>query len=859
MRRRVGFTLVLIGLLVAGLVLFFWSGPLDTATHRAGERTSTPPPSPTSEEPTPRVPTVDETPPPAATDEEQPALLLHGEVIDITGAPIARATARIEEEGPTFELVDEEEGETPAPPQTPRATATTGHDGRFTLSIRLSEIVTVTADACAPLQWHPRRKDLPGPVEVRFMLRRAREIKGAVVDTQENPVVGASVSIVAVTGRGETGGPLHPIPEIRTDERGEFVGPLLPQSVLKVSARQEGYLEDTRTLLPDEEFVRLVLEKEPEPATATLLMHLLADGHPLTDGTIGMSASNMSGELGMQAANPVRLECEPGVNVIAVRVDGYLVEPFSVELSPGEVREVDVNLNPGLTFRGYLLTADGAPVHGATVTIDVPAAHFMRTDERGYFSRSGLPPGNHRIRINEEGDGPEVPVTPDRVRLTETTGEVELRMRRPPEVAVTVLFVDGNGHPIPIENGYWGIPSLGANSHPLLSGSARHDLSVRAGRFFVAGLAGGLHYHQRLSVTPDDEGRTFEIAPPPSYSLTGTVRDAVGQPVEGAFISLSGSLGPDSISYWTGRTDAGGSFLIENMYGTVSTLGVSVGGLSIAHRDLKLTAGENHVDVTLSVSGAVGPLEVAVVDPSGRPIEGARIRLAAKRNGKWRSGGFSGQETAADGTYRFEVAGPGPVTVCAEIAGFSLSVPDILPGTGPLVIEVPRVVLVRGTTERSYRQARVCATRVGDGPRLKTTTKAHADGTFEIELLAGTYNLYAYDHDFVTGIVTVEVQADVTAVVLRPGLSGRLRGTLPELPYSTFLPSITFHVTSGAYEGLLQESTIISRTFESPALPPGPVSLRMWMGEWNAVVAAGTMVDLGALTVPDRQAKTSIR
>jgi len=91
----------------------------------------------------------------------------------------------------------------------------------------------------------------------------------------------------------------------------------------------------------------------------------------------------------------------------------------------------------------------------------------MRTDERGYFSRSGLPPGIHGIRVYKREWGSSLVVTPERVELTETTGEVELRVAQPREVAIKLLFVDSDRRPIALESGYWSRIGRSGDSHRL--------------------------------------------------------------------------------------------------------------------------------------------------------------------------------------------------------------------------------------------------------------------------------------------------------------------------------------------------------------------------------------------------------
>jgi len=762
---------------------------------------------------------------------DRPRLELRGRVTDIHGHPIARAFAEVDSGSTSgVSVVDP--------------------DGRFVLDVGLGDRVKVSAPGFAPLEWEARDEALPGPAEVRFVLRAARALRGRVVDDQREPVEGARVCLDACRQPGQSVTPSMRELWVSSGAGGIFVAPTVPRSPVRVRAEKEGHVGAGRVIFPgDERIPDLVLRR-----CGSVAIQVLIDGQPARDVSIGVRTTEGRTDFSSWPDGVVRLSLPPGSYRIAISVRGFLPGVVPVALAPGDSLEKTLSLEHGLTVFGRLLDPDGAPVGGARVRIyimdDRDGLRDSVSNAAGSFAFTAVPAGTFEISVERKGWGWNLPVAPPVIEVFAGMGEAEIRLlERPPvEIDIGILFLDDGGAAAPLEDEARVRSAGEEESRRLPAGTALHHLRIPALPFYVSGGASGLPYEARFEAGPDDAGRTFEIRPLPSATIAGSVRDSAGHPVPEVLVDLSGSLPGNAIVQATERTGPDGSYRFPPLRLVRAGATAFLGGRVIGHRQIAPAAGENRCDFLLDGAGPIGPVDLVLVDALGLPVEGAEIRVEGEK--------YSGREppffSGPDGTVHVEGFGPGPRTLDVRIEAFRMRIPSVVPGTGPLRVTLPRIVELRGHVAGRFAKGGIYMAGEGEEFRLA----GPCEGIFTIEIFAGRYRIFASGDDVLTEIARADAEGDIDPLVLVPAPSGRVRGLLAPSNAKRRIDgfSIAYRVSSGHYHGVCFEDWVRDGTFLSPALPPGPVSIEMdrpCVVRVSADVRAGEILDLGRVEARD--------
>ncbi len=377
-----------------------------------------------------------------------------------------------------------------------------------------------------------------------------------------------------------------------------------------------------------------------------------------------------------------------------------------IELTPGEVFEVEIELTRGTLLAGRVIERRGDPVVGARVdaTVGDEETEFSRTrllsrwavtKEDGTFSIQGLSPGEVRVRAEKDGYRRGVRKKYE-LEAGEAVTDIELKLRRGEALRGFVTWTDGTpavraalhvgrdatGRTEPLEatartlygeyeadeRGRFEITGLKRRAQSLWAFATRSD-----GGIMVEGVA------QKDGVEPDDEEEhdlVLESVP----LLAGVVKDPSGEPVprfrlvvrpdEGAGSMFSAMTAVRS-AVERDIESADGTFLLERIGAGEFAVTIEAEGFALSTPlgvELPPARGTAPLEIVLEPYASVSGV---VLSPSGDPVSGAEViaapielesidRMLAETSGPARV------VANARGEFAFTQLEPGELTLRAE-------------------------------------------------------------------------------------------------------------------------------------------------------------------------------------------------
>jgi protocatechuate 3,4-dioxygenase beta subunit len=478
---------------------------------------------------------------------------------------------------------------------------TTQHEGYAPVSVKVP-----------PLEPRSSRKDL------RIVLERGRTAFGRVVDTREQPVAGARVSLQRAAGAEDDmeimmwGGDDGSGFEGTTDAAGRFEIGRLPAGRFDLRARADGFAPMT---------VPGVVVEGKAAARVDLGTVVLPPGF------------NVEGTVVDPQGKPVE-----GAMVVAQPTDFLMMRTFSQVEEPPKTGPDGRFAIPGLR-EGQRIDVQAwkeGYLQGAAVAVDIPAPGPVRIV---------LEPG---LRITgrvvaEDGK----PVAEAAVyALSEESGTRMSRSR------------SGGGHTD--ETGRFTLEGL------------------EPGKLLVQAAAPGyLAGETRVEAMAGAEPPEVRIVLRAGAVVTGRVLGPDGAPVPGADVrTVQTSREEAGFSFRMGgsaRTDGEGRYRLESIEEGRRSIAASHPDFQRAVKDLDVRAGENRLDLQLDRGF---PVTGRVVDSGGRPVADARVRLSSRGFGL----GFGPEEmeeaaSGADGAFQFPSVAPGTYGISASKEGYAPAVP----------------------------------------------------------------------------------------------------------------------------------------------------------------------------------------
>lgn len=604
------------------------------------------------------------------------------------------------------------------------------------------------------------------------VLHRAARLRGVVRNRAGQPVPGARIRARATLGgdRGTFGIALrNPPGHALAQADGSFVlSGLVPGLRYSLWAEAVGYA-GTREAVVLEESARekagveivlsvgssafgRVIDSAGEPvAGAKLLLQSSPASEPPSLATLGgtdavepLGSESLSGSEG-----EFRVEnLTPGTYDLEVQAPGFATKQIpAVEIAATPTDLGKIALEPGATLQGRVVSRQGRPIAGATVSAwlqngDPDSDGTATTSADGAFRLDDLSAGaGFDLTVTRKGYAEKL--VPG-VRVP-TAQALEIVIEEAARISGRVLGADRQ----PLENATVAIEpqaSLAPESGNFLrgpgpasgrtDGAGEFDLEdVPPGplRLSVAAEGWKPKELEGLEVGPGESIRDLEIVLERGAAIAGRVLDAQGRPASEAFLAVQDPGGRTNVS---AQTDGDGRYRLEGVEPGLRQVEVRWSGRNLT-RELEVAPGENYLDLRFE-----GGTQVSgrVIDSAGSPIAGAQVALVSPA-GLMRMAAST--ETVADGTFRLADVLDGSYQLRAEAQGYATSVSDRTVEVAGAPVSGLEVQLSAGATLRGRLiglQAEEAAgaqiSAVLMTKRLFAAGIVRSDGSYEIKGLA---------------------------------------------------------------------------------------------------------------------------
>lgn len=598
------------------------------------------------------------------------------------------------------------------------------------------------------------------------------QVDGTVRDIGGGPVEGAFVHaqthrpVVAASG-GQLGyGAV-------TDAEGHYVL-TVPDGTWKLTAGGDDYTADSRTVRVEHGPGRADFDLVPGAAIIGRVV-ARATGEPVAGARVGFNVDiRRGGRTTHRAGDPEQVAfsddagrfrlrpLEPGQYSLYANAPGLASAATTVVHAAigEELTNIEVLIDPAFDARGFVVDAH-EPERGLggvqVMALVMPGRRQMvtQTEPDGHFELLGLIPGSYMLMFDGEGllsSGFEHSLQiddrdPDDM-LVELERGTQIRGRVEPPVAGRIEVSnrkDRGG----LELMLAAAKLAKATANIQADGSFVID-TVPAGAWKL--LATGDDGSQgQLEIEIGEAGLDDAvIALTPRSKVTGSVRNAGGEPVPGLTVTLEGAGGParnfpgmqGRRSAGAGVTAADGGFVVWGVDAGTYTVAVhdaagqavEVSGAAGTPPAVEAVAGLDVTEFDLQVTLPRGVIAGRVLGPEGQPMVDAWVTVRGGDSASSWGGGTNTTITDTEGAFAFEGLAMGSFDVLvrgpdSETRG---KVEDVAPNGGPVEVRLESLGEIRGVVTRGGE----AVTRFAlDGGRASRRTIVSDDGSFVLRRL----------------------------------------------------------------------------------------------------------------------------
>ena len=327
--------------------------------------------------------------PPQPPEDRTPEI--RGRILDADGNPVTAAAVRLV---------------SPSLPYTVFADMKSDAAGRFSFAHVSSERVRVVADhdpdgAVTSAELHVAEGQ---STEVTLVLSAASAVRGAVVDTDDHPVAGATIFVEGVPWI---------VRSATSDAEGVFRLPIVPNGATSLVAVARGYKTARVTLPRRDDPVELVVHVRLEAGAPVEGDVRDPDGNPIKARVVACEgqpseASAVSGDDGAFQLPPSAIGC-----AAVAQHDEYEASD-AVVLAEGH--HVELRLRAGGSIEGVVVDDTGAAIPSFTVGVESFSGTQSRSlrgappakveDPRGAFRLEKLAPGRYVLTAGTAGRPP---------------------------------------------------------------------------------------------------------------------------------------------------------------------------------------------------------------------------------------------------------------------------------------------------------------------------------------------------------------------------------------------------------------------------------------------------------------------
>lgn len=327
---------------------------------------------------------------PAPPEDRTPEI--HGRILDADGNPVDGANVRLVSPRPPYSVL--------------RETRTAGGNGGFSFTQVGAERVRVVADhdPDGVVTSAELRMAAGQTTEITLVLSAASAVRGTVVDPDDHPVEGATLSVEGVPWI---------VPSAHTDAAGAFRITTVPQEATSLVAVARGYKTARVALAHRDDPTELVVRVRLQTAASVQGDVQDVDGNPMRARVVACEgqpaeAATTSGDDGVFELPPSTIGCD----AVAQHEEFGPSDPVAVV----EGRRLALRLKAGGSIEGEVVDERGRALPSFTVGIEsfsTPRGRSARggakrsfDDPRGAFRWEKLQPGTYVLTASAAGKPP---------------------------------------------------------------------------------------------------------------------------------------------------------------------------------------------------------------------------------------------------------------------------------------------------------------------------------------------------------------------------------------------------------------------------------------------------------------------